>query len=311
VKLFVAGATGVVGRRVVPLLLNRGHQATALSHSSRKASALRRLGVRPICVSLFDTTALQHAISGHEVVVNLATHIPKSALAIRWRPAWRENDRIRTIGAANLVDAAIAGGVRHFIQESFAPAYPDRGTDWIAEDTPIAPVRDNRTIADAEQSAQRFTESGRCGVVLRFGQFYGPDALQTEIMIKLVRHGWAPLPGRAEAFVSSVSHDDAAAAVIAALSASAGAYNVVDNEPLRHREYFDSLAAVLGVKPPKLPAVWMTPLFGTLGEMLARSLRVSNRKLRQATGWAPKYPSVREGWRAVLESQARHATEYS
>jgi nucleoside-diphosphate-sugar epimerase len=267
---------------------------------------LGRLGARLICISLFDSAALRQAIGGHEGVVNLATHIPKSSLAIRWRRAWRENDRIRTTGAANLVDAAIAGGAQHFIQESFAPAYPDGGTDWIAEDTPLAPVPYNRTIADAESSAQRFTQSGRCGVVLRFGQFYGPDALQTNIMIKLVRHGWAPLPGSAEAFVSSVSHDDAAGAVIAALSASAGAYNVVDNEPLRHREFFDSLAAVLGVRPPKLPPVWMTGLFGTLGEMLARSVRVSNRKLRQETGWAPKYPSVREGWRAVLESQARH-----
>lgn len=310
-KLFVAGATGVVGRRVVPVLLDRGHEVTALGHSPRKLSALVRLGARPICVSLFDSTALRGAISGHEIVINLATHIPKSSLAIRWRPAWRENDRIRSIGAANLVDAAIAGGAQRFIQESFAPTYPDRGSDWIAEDTPIAPVRYNRTVADAEQSAQRFTESGRCGVVLRFGQFYGPDALQTEIMIKLVQHGWAPLPGRAEAFVSSVSHDDAAGAVLAALSASAGAYNVVDNEPLRHREYFDSLAAVLGVRQPKLPAVWMTPLFGSLGKMLARSLRVSNRKLKQETGWALRYPSVREGWRAVLESQVRHEGEYS
>ena len=310
-KLFVAGATGVIGRRVVPHLLDRGHEVTALGHSSGKMTALAHMGARPLCISLFDTVALRDAVREQDVVINLATHIPQSSLALWWRPAWRENDRIRKIGAANLVNAAIASGAQRFIQESFAAVYPDRGTDWIGEDTPIAPVAYNRTVANAEYSAQRFTESGRIGVVLRFGNFYGPDARQTQIITSSVRRGWAPLPGNPEAYISSISHDDAARAVLAALAASPGAYNVVDDEPLRHREYFDSLAALIGVRPPKLPAVGMTCLFGSLGKMLARSLRVSNRKLRQETDWSPKYRSIREGWPAVLESQANRESEQS
>ena len=93
--------------------------------------------------------------------------------------SWAENDRIRHTGSANLVDSAMAAGAQRFIQESFAPVYPDRGDQWITEDCPIAPTRYNRTVADAEHSAARFTESGRPGVVLRFAGFYGPDALQT------------------------------------------------------------------------------------------------------------------------------------
>jgi nucleoside-diphosphate-sugar epimerase len=115
-----------------------------------------------------------------------------------------------------------------------------------------------------------------------------------------VRRGWAPIPGAAESYFSSVSHDDAATAVIAALGLRAGIYNVADDEPLRRREFFDALAAALGVPPPKLPPAWLTPLFGSLGATLARSLRVANRKLRSESDWAPQYPSAREGWRAVV-----------
>jgi nucleoside-diphosphate-sugar epimerase len=214
--------------------------------------------------------------------------------------AWAENDRIRRFVSANLVDAAMAGGATRFIQESFAPVYPDSGNAWIDERTPIAPVRYNRTVADAERSAERFSGSGGAGVVLRFAMFYGPDSWFTRDLIGYVRRGWAPIPGVADAYTSLVSHEDAAAAVVAALGVPPGIYNVVDDEPLRRREFFDSLAGVLGVAPPRLPPPWLKYLFGSLGEMLARSLRISNRKLRDACGWTPRYPSMREGWPAVV-----------
>jgi nucleoside-diphosphate-sugar epimerase len=126
-------------------------------------------------------------------------------------------------------------------------------------------------------------------------------------MIKLVRKGWAPIPGSPEGFLSSVSHDDAASAIVAALRVPAGIYNVVDDEPMRRREYFDSLARALGVAPPRIPPPWVARLFGSVGEMLVRSLRISNRKLRDESGWAPKLPSVREGWRAVVGALAQAA----
>ncbi len=122
-------------------------------------------------------------------------------------------------------------------------------------------------------------------------------------MIRLVRKGWAPLPGAADAYVSSVSHDDAASAVFAALTLPAGTYNVVDDEPLVRSVYFGLLAQELGVPPPRLQPAWTTRLFGSLGELLARSQRISNRRLRKATGWTPAYPSMRQGWRAVLDAQ--------
>ena len=298
-RIFLTGATGVIGRRVLPLLSLAGHRVTAVAHRPQSRAEIERAGATAVDVDLFAPDAVRSAVAGHDAVINLATHLP-SGFRMFLPGAWAENDRIRRVASANLVDAAIAGGATRFIQESFAPVYPDCGEAWIDERTPIAPVRYNRTVADAERSAERFSGTGRSGIVLRFGTFYGPDSWFTRDLIGYVRRGWAPVPGAADSYISSASHDDAASAVVAALNIRAGTYNVVDDEPMRRREFFGSLAGVLGVPRPRLPPSWMKYLFGSLGEMMARSLRISNRKLREECGWTPKYPSMREGWRAVV-----------
>ena len=301
-RILVTGATGVIGRRVVPLLLREGHEVTAVARSMTKASALAGLGARPVHLDLFDRKALDRVVPGHEIIINLATHMPSSSARMLIPSSWRENDRIRREGSAGLVDAALAAGVRRFVQESFAPAYPDRGANWIHEDTALAPARYNMSLMDAERSAARFASNGGTGIVVRFAAFYGPDAFHTRDMIKLVRMGWAPLPGAPDAYISSVSHDDAATATVATLRAPSGTYNVVDDEPVVRREYFDALAAALKVQPPRLPPAWLKHLFGSAGELLARSQRISSEKLENATGWTPRYRSVREGWSALVES---------
>lgn len=298
-RIFVAGATGVIGRRVVPLLIARGHQVSALARDPGKRAWLRQCGAAAVDVDLFAPSDLRTALYDHDAVINLATHLPAG-----WRMfmpgAWAENDRIRSIASANLVEAALAGGARCFIQESFAPVYPDGGEEWIDETTPIAPVRYNRSVADAERAAQHFTKCGGAGIVLRLASFYGADAWQTRETVAAVRRGWAPLPGSPDSFVSSICHDDAATAVVAALNGESGAYNVSDDEPMRRRDYFDELAKVLAVPPPSLPPAWVGTLMGSLGTMLARSLRISNRKLREQLGWSPRFSSMREGWPAVV-----------
>jgi 2-alkyl-3-oxoalkanoate reductase len=300
VRIFVTGATGVVGRRLVPLLCSGGHDVTAVARSDAGRLQVERYGASGIDVDLFDPHAVYRAVRGHDAVVNLATRIPHPLrMFLPW--AWRENDRLRSVASATLVDACMAANVPRFIQESFGLAYPDCGSEWIDETTPLRPVRYNRTIGDAEASADRFSRSGRAAVVLRFGAFYGPDALQTRELIKSIRRGWAPVPGRADAYLSSVSHDDAATAVAAAIAVPSGSFNVVDDEPVTHRMFVQSLAEALGVGTPRLPPAWLTPLLGSLGEMAARSVRMSNRKFRLASGWAPKYASVRHGWTAVIE----------
>jgi nucleoside-diphosphate-sugar epimerase len=303
-RVFVTGATGVIGRRVVPQLLEQGHQVSALARSEAARSELARQGAVAFGVSLFDTGGLSVAVAGYDVVINLATHVPHSSVGMMIPSAWRQNDRIRREGSANLVNAALGTSVRRLIQESYAPIYESRGSDWIDESAPLDPASYNRTVLDAERAARRFIDAGRTGVVLRFAGFYGPDAVQLKTMVRGIRYGWAPLPGRADSYLSMVSHDDAAAAVIAALELPSGIYNVADDSPLTHREFVDALADAVGVAHPRLLPAWLARLGGPVVKGLTRSQRISNRKLRDASRWAPRYRSVREGFPAALAAGA-------
>ena len=303
-SIFVAGATGVIGRRVVPLLVTAGHRVTAVGRTPDKRAWLERAGAKALDVDLFDPTAVSRAVTGHEVVINLATHIPPS-VRVFVPGAWRQTARVRRLVSANLATATIAGGAGRLIQESFAPVYEDAGDRWIDEAAPIRVARYNRAVLDAEAAAERVTREGGAGVVLRFAYFYGADSDFTRDAVRYVRHGRAPVFGSPTAFISSVSHDDAAAAVVAALAVPAGRYNVCDDRPVQRREFADALAAALGVAPPKFFPGWVAALAGSLGETLARSQRISNAKLRTMGRWAPRFPSVYGGWKAVLEELGR------
>ena len=300
-RLFVTGATGVVGRRAVPLLLSQGHSVTAGARQAvSRASVVAQKGLDYVPVDLFDLAELRRTVAGHDAIINLATRMPSSAWNMMFRSAWRENDRIRTEGVANLVEAARRNGISRFVQESFALTYPDRDDVWIDEQTPIDPAAYNKTVSDAERSVADFCAQGHTGVVLRFAAFYGPDAMQVRSYIDGLKWGWALLPGGPNRFISSISHDDAASAVVAALEAPQGIYNVADDQPVRRARYFELLACNLGLNSPNFFPEWATPLFGSVGQVLSRSLRLSNAKLRKATSWTPRFPSVREGWPAML-----------
>ena len=190
-------------------------------------------------------------------------------------------------------------GAMRFIQESFAPIYADGGDAWLDENAPIRPAPHTRATLDAEAAVQRFGEHGGEGVVLRFAFFYGPDSAYTRDMVKYARRGLAASLGSPDDYVSSISHDDAASAVLAALELPAGTYNVADEEPVTRRAFFDALAEAFGFRPPRFAPAWVTKLSGSVGDTLARSQRISSRKLRQASHWRPAIPTVREGWRFV------------
>lgn len=299
-KILLTGATGVLGRRVVPMLVSQGHHVTAVGRTPDKRRTLEQQGAAPIDLDLFNAQAVADALKGQDAVINLATHIPASSMRMMLPGGWRDNDRIRREVSANLAGAAVRKGISRFVQESYAPAYPDRGDEWITESTALEPAAFNRTLLAAEAAADRVRSSGAAAVTLRFASFYGDDARQIDEMIAYVRKGFAPLPGSPDAFISSVSHDDAARAVVAALTLPSGIYNVSDDQPLTHREFVDSLADALRVRHPRLPSQWMTILFGSVGAAAARSIRASNRKLRGSSSWAPTFASVRDAWPAVV-----------
>ncbi|MGC7094579.1 NAD-dependent epimerase/dehydratase family protein [Amycolatopsis lurida] len=301
-RVFVTGATGALGGHAVPALIEAGHEVTALARTPEKAAALTAQGATPISVSLFDRAALADAFTGHDAVANLASAIPPMSRFLSNR-AWAECAKVRTDGSAAVAGAALDAGVDRLVQESVSMLYRDHGTHWIDEDHPIDHYPLARSNIAAETSANRFTEAGRTGVVLRFGWFYGPGAAHAEQMLAQARHHIAAQLGPSGSYVSSIHMADAGRAVAAALHAPAGTYNVVDDEPLTKREYADALAEAAGarawIRGPGRAAL----LLGDRLTSLTRSIRVSNAKFRETTGWAPEFPSAREGWRATALSR--------
>lgn len=298
-RIFVTGATGVVGIHVVPLLLAQGHDVTAVGRTPEKRAKLESIGARAVALDAFDAAEARRELEGHNVVINLATHMPATTMQMLLPWKWRENDHIRREGSATLARAALDAGVSRFMQESFAPVYEDGGDRWIDESWPLRPVPYNLTTLDAERSATRFSEQGGEGVVLRFASFYGPDQFLRDAM-GVVRKGWSPLPGAPGAYWSSIAHEDAATAVVALLSAPAGAYNLCDDAPLTRREWVGAIAEAIGAKPPRAMPRVLAALGGKSVECLSRSQRMSNAKVKSATAWAPKWRSAKEGLAAAV-----------
>ena len=306
-KVFVAGATGVLGRRVLPRLLEAGHEVTAVSRTSGADRRLLEVGATPVRLDLFDPAAVGIAVGGHGAVVNLATHIPPTSRAWR-RSAWRENDRLRREVATNLAAAATDAAV--LVQESIAFLYDDHGSDRIAEPDRIRAGLVTVSALTAEAAAHAFTRDGRCGIVLRFGQFVAPEARHTRDLVAMARRGRLAMLGDPAGHVSLVDVDDAARAVLAALSAPAGTYNIAEDEPASRAEHAAALAAATGRPVRPLPA-WLGR--SRLAEPLTRSHRLSAARFRETTGWSPRVPEIRADWDRVLgflgenRKEAQHA----
>src|SRR5438270_5684195 len=296
-KIFVAGATGGLGKRAVRELVAAGHDVTGVARNDEKAALVRGLGATPVKLDLFDPAAVKDAVGGHDVVCNLATHIPPT-MKMAMPGAWDENNRIRSEASRNLVDAALATGVERYIQEAVCFLYGDHGDEWIDEDTPLDVPKIGRSMVEAEAQARRFTEAGGVGIVLRFGGFYGPDATQTEDFVRMARNHVAPMAGSKDGYMPMIHLDDTGTAVVAALKAPAGVYNVTDETTTR-REQMDALARSVGVKRLVAAPEAVTKV-GPLS-YIARSQRVSNERFKDATGWTPRYPTANEGWPAVVD----------
>lgn len=298
-RVFVAGGNGVLGRRVLPALVAEGHEVTAVVRGPDRAGAVRDVGATPATVDLFDAEGVRSAVAGHDAVVNLATRIPPTSQLWR-RRAWADNDRLRRSAARHLADGAVAAGAARYVQESLTFPYVDGGERWLDEDQPVAPDARTASTRDAEAAAARVTDAGGAGVVLRFSQLVAPDSGHLRDHVQLARRGWLLLLGAHEGYESFVDADDAAAAVVAALAAPAGVYNVSDDEPLRRREHAAVLSELVG-RPVRLPPAAAGSL--PAARVRARSQRVGNRRLVEATGWRPRRTSMRDGWPQLLAAQ--------
>ena len=295
-KVFVVGGTGEVGHRVVVQLLAAGYQVTALARSAHKFEMLEAAGARAVRGCLFDRDALGESLAGQEAVVNLATHVPIGTSTFRAR-SWREDDRVRAEGSRILVDVALRQEVSRLVQESATFIYPDRGEDWITEQTIPAPnPRSQTATMAATDQATRFTAAGGSAVVLRFGQLYGPDRASTEVLAR-VRAGQPVVLGTPGGWLSPVHPEDAAAAVLLALRCSPGIYNVCE-PPVRRSEWATAIGTAVGAGPAKFYPTLVQTLAGPRAEPLSRSHRVESTAFAAATGWAPRSRSTHGGWSA-------------
>lgn len=282
-RVFVAGATGVLGTAAVRRLVSSGHEVTGIARNQEKSRILHTLGAETAQVDLFDAAAMRAAIEGHDVVCNLATRIPTGMAMVR-TSAWRENDRIRTEGSAILAKAAADCGALRLIQEAVTLVYADGGQDWITEQSPLDAHPLTVSSLTASDNAMRFADQYRFAVVLRFGMFFGADAL-TRWQLQRVRRGKPVLDGDPEGYVSPITIEDAAAAVVAALAAPTGIYNVA-GQPVHRAEWARALGTAAGADgSAKFMPPLMRRLLGSRAEVLGRSLRISSDAFHTATGW--------------------------
>jgi nucleoside-diphosphate-sugar epimerase len=308
-KVFLTGGTGAIGPATVRGLRDQGHEVRAVARTDEKAAQLRALGADPVVIDLFDGDAVKAAVDGCEAVLHLATNVPPLR-KMSSKHGWSAHNRLRTNANELLIEAALTTGARIFVKESVTFCYPDRGDAWIDETTPpdesIAMLR---PTLEGERMVDRFSAEGGRSVVLRFGSFYGPTARSVDEALRLARWRLSMLAGKPDGYVSSIHTADVAGAAVAALDAPAGLYNVVESEPTTRREYLDAFSAAFGLRKLRPMPTWLVKMTaGSGAEAVIRSQRVSNKKIRDATGWSPRYPGVREGWPAVArEREVNHA----
>lgn len=292
-KVFVTGATGVLGRAAVAALLNDGHQVTGLARSDAKAAELVAAGAEPSPVSLFDLDALTEALSGFDAVANLATHMPVGVASIR-PGAWKVNDRVRIEGSKVVVQAAHAAGVRRLVQESVSSLYADGGDEWITEDSTLSVTRSLDPAAVAEANAMAFACHSRQAVVLRFGNLIGDDPM-TSWRLAQAKAGRPIAVGDPHGWAHLVHPDDAGSAVSSALEAPGGVYNV-GADPIRRDEMTQVFARAAGRDHVGFMPRLLVRVGGDRMAPLTRSHRVSSDRLHEASGWKPSHDVFDETW---------------
>ena len=287
-EIVITGSTGVIGRRAVRELIAAGHRVTGVTRSARGRERLESLGANAVEADVFDEASLRRAFDGADTVINLLTHVP-TADRMADPAAWAENDRVRTEASAAIARAADAAGVQRLVQESIAFVYADGGDAWLDEDAPVAGGGVTTTALTAERNARELF--GGDTVVLRFGLFMGPDSGSAQAALEAAHGGASVAAGPPGAYRPTLWLDDAAAAIGAAVHVPAGTYNVADADPPTNAEIDAALAAVAGVEALRTRPPQDSPL--------ARSQRVSSRRLREASGWAPRMRAGTDAWARI------------
>lgn len=305
-RVFVAGATGVLGKRVVEDLAARGHDVLGLSRGPDGDAVVEARGGNPHRGDVLDAETLRPAVERADAVVNVATKIPTDAVPDP--EDWEQNDRVRREGAANLLEAAARADVEHYVNESVVWVARPEGGGEFGVDAPRNPTRVTESAADVERAVLEDEHPFRTTVV-RNGWFYAPDAAQTRTFGRRLLDRRLPvvgsgLLGRQSARLSIVHADDAAAAVGAVLEHEVdGIVHAVDDEPVEYGAFLRELARRLDAPSPfQLPGWLLRPLLGAQPvRFLTTETATSNERLRAETDWRPRHSSYREGLEQVVD----------
>ena len=308
-RILLAGATGALGRRLLPMMVQAGHSVAGTTRTPAKADELAAAGATPVLMDALDSPSVHRAVAEAkpDVIVHQLTGLSGPTDMKNFDAMFAQTNELRTVGLDNLLEAAQSAGVPRFVAQSYT-GWPNPRTGGIkTEDDPLDPDSPApRTLA-----AIRYLEDvvphaeGIDGLVLRYGAFYGPGtgiALDGEV-VQSIRRRRIPVVGGGGGVWSFVHIDDAARATLAALDHGApGVYNVVDDDPAQVAEWLPVLAASVGAKPPMRVPVWLVrPMIGAQGvAMFTQSRGSSNAKARRDLGWELEYPSWRQGFREGL-----------
>jgi nucleoside-diphosphate-sugar epimerase len=308
-RVFVAGGTGVVGRRLVPQLVARGYQVTATTTSPAKLKMLAQLGADGAVMDGLDAVSVSEAVAAarpdaivHQMTAISPVHAGKPDIKHidRW---FATTNRLRTEGTDHLLAAAEATGVSHFVAQGYASWNGAREGGWVkTEEDPLNLM--TGTVAQVGMEAMRHIEDvvlKADGAVLRYGALYGPGAIDDQV--QLVRKRQFPLVGDGTGYSSWVHLDDAASATVLTVEHKArGVFNIVDDEPAPASEWLPYLAACAGAKPPMRVPKWLARLLA--GEqavvMMTEGRGFSNVKAKRELGWELRYPSWRQGFKEEL-----------
>jgi len=306
-RVFVAGGTGAIGRRLVPLLLLRGHEVTATARDERGRAAIEAMGAEPAVVDGLDRTAVRAAVlrARPDAIVHEMTALGGKPDLRRFDRWFAVTNRLRTDGTKTLLAAAKATGVHRFVAQSYTGWNNEQTGSRVKTETdpfdPLPAESQTESLAAIRSLEQAVGEAELEGILLRYGSLYGPGS--SEAMVELVRSRSWPVVGGGGGVWSWIHVDDASSATVAALERGApGVYNVVDDEPAEVGEWLPYLATVVGAKPPRHVPAWLGRL--ALGEAGVRWMTAgrgaSNAKAKTQLGWGLRYPSWRQGFVAGL-----------
>lgn len=313
-KVFVAGATGAIGQRLIPQLVARGHEVTATTRSSAKFGVLRALGAAPIALDGLDAAAVGEAVAlaQPDVIVHQMSALSGGSNLKKFDAWFRTTNELRTEGTKHLLAAAEAAGVRKFVAQSYTGWTNARTGGPIKTETDALepdPARWQRETLEAIRFVETVVPAAPLeGIVLRYGNFYGPGS--SEEMVDIIRKRAMPMIGDGAGIWTWIHLDDAAAATVAAIEhGRAGIYNIVDDDPAPVSEWLPHLADCIGARRPLRVPKWIGRLAAgeTIVRWMTEARGASNAKARRELGWQPAWSSWRTGFQHALTGAAGNA----